>query len=260
MIHSCEGIQQGDPLGPLLFCLSIHHLLLALHSELRMSYLDDISLGGDVEDISNDLVMFKQGAKDVGLQLNPNKCEIISVVPDSQNSILSLLPGSRIVNLSMATLLGSPLGDVPGISSVLSEKTNLLKIMGERLPLLSTHDAYLLLRHSIALPELLYCLRTAPCFLSPQLQQYDAVLKTIMCNTFNIHLSNDHSAWTQAVLPVRHGGLGIRSAVRLAPSAYLASAAASSTLVHQILPPQFSDTDLPCFQEALALWPSRKIY
>ena len=154
----------------------------------------------------------------------------------------------------MATLLGSPLGDVPGISSVLTEKTNLLKIMGERLPLLSTHDAYLLLRHSIALPKLLYCLRTAPCFLSPQLQQYDAVLKTIMCNTFNIHLSNDHSAWTQAVLPVRHGGLGIRSAVRLAPSAYLASAAASSTLVHQILPPQFSDTDLPCFQETLALW------
>eukprot|EP00731_Ephydatia_muelleri_P011681 Em0006g575a len=107
-----------------------------IHSceELSMSYLDDISLGGDVEDISNDLVMFKQGAKDVGLQLNPNK-----------------FPGSRIVNLSMATLLGSPLGDVPGISSVLTEKTNLLKIM-------------------------------APCFLSLQLQQYDAVLKTIMCN------------------------------------------------------------------------------
>ena len=164
----------------------------------------------------------------------------------------------------MATLLGSPLGDektnllkimgerLPLLYQhmmPLTEKTNLLKIMGERLPLLSIHDAYLLLRHSIALPKLLYCLRTAPCFLSPQLQQYDAVLKTI-----NIHLSNDHSAWTQAVLPVRHGGLGIRSAMRLAPSAYLASAAASSTLVHQILPPQFSDTDLPCFQEALALW------
>ena len=113
------------------------------------------------------------------LQLNSNKCEIISVVPDSQNSILSLLPGSRIVNLSMATLLGSPLGDVPGISSVLTEKTNLLKIMGERLPLLSTHDAYLLLRHSIALPKLLYCLRTAPCFLSPQLQLFSKQLCAI---------------------------------------------------------------------------------
>ena len=126
--------------------------------------------------------------------------------------------------------------------------------MGERLTLLSTHDAYLLLRHSIALTKLLCCLHTAPCFLSPQLQQYDAVLKTIMCNTFDIHLSNDHSAWTQAVLPVRHGGLGIRSAVQLAPSAFLASAAASSILVHQILPPQFSDSVLPSFQEALALW------
>ena len=61
--------------------------------------------------------MFKKGAEDVGLQLNPNKCEIISVVPDSQNSILFLLPGSRVVNLSVATLLGSQLGDVPGISS-----------------------------------------------------------------------------------------------------------------------------------------------
>ena len=146
---------------------------------------------------------------------------------------------------------------MPGISSVLTEKTNFLKIIGERLPLLSTHDAYLLLRHSSALPKLLYCLRTAPCFLSPQLQQYDAVLKTIMCNTFNIYLSSDHSVWTQAVLPIRHGGLGIRSVVQLAPSAYLASAAASSTLVDQILPPQFSDTDLPSFQEALALWSNR---
>ena len=40
------------------FCLSTHYPLSALSSELRMSYLDDISLGGDVEDISHDLVMF----------------------------------------------------------------------------------------------------------------------------------------------------------------------------------------------------------
>ena len=101
---------------------------------------------------------------------------------------------------------------------------------------------------SIALTKLLYCFHTAPCFLSPQLQQYDAVFKTIMCNTFNIHLSNYHS------LPVRPGGLEIQSAKQLAPSAFLSYAAASSTLVHQILPPQFSATDLPSFQEALAVW------
>ena len=31
---SAEGIQQGDPLGPLLFCLTIHELCSKLRSEL----------------------------------------------------------------------------------------------------------------------------------------------------------------------------------------------------------------------------------
>ena len=57
---------------------------------------------------------------------------------------------------------------------------------------------------------------------------------------------------------MRHGGLGTRSAVQLAPSAFLASAAASSGLAHLILPaslpasmqpPQLSYVD-----EALAAW------
>ena len=26
-LRSAEGVQQGDPLGPLLFCLTIHHLV-----------------------------------------------------------------------------------------------------------------------------------------------------------------------------------------------------------------------------------------
>ena len=78
-----------------------------------------------MEDISHDLVMFKQRAKNVGLQLNHN---IISVVPDCLNSILST-PWFKDCNLSMATLLGSPLGDVSVISSVLTEKTNLLNII-----------------------------------------------------------------------------------------------------------------------------------
>ena len=34
-IHSREGPQQGDPLGPLLFCGTIHPLLLSLTSELE---------------------------------------------------------------------------------------------------------------------------------------------------------------------------------------------------------------------------------
>jgi hypothetical protein len=51
-IRSAEGVQQGDPLGPLLFCLSIHDVLVNLQSEFKVFYLDDRTLGGSPEDVS----------------------------------------------------------------------------------------------------------------------------------------------------------------------------------------------------------------
>ena len=51
----------------------------------------------------------------------------------------------------------------------------------------------------------------------------------------NVDLSDDQ--WAQASLPVRNGGLGIRSAQMLAPSAFLASAASTLELQQSILPP-----------------------
>ena len=41
--------------------------------------------------------------------------------------------------------------------------------------------------------------------------------------------------WNQATLPVHMGGLGVRSACMLAPSAFLASAAAKLPLQYAIL-------------------------
>jgi hypothetical protein len=35
-IPSAEGVQQGDPLGPLLFCLSIHEIITNLKSEFNV--------------------------------------------------------------------------------------------------------------------------------------------------------------------------------------------------------------------------------
>ena len=52
------------------------------------------------------------------------------------------------------------------------------------------------------------------------------------------------------------GGLGIRNATQLAPSAFLASAAGSSKLTRQILPPRLRDAPSPAHSEALAFWSS----
>ena len=54
-IQSAEDVQQGDPLGPLLFCLTIHQICSRLKSELCLFYLDDGTLGGKVEDLKPDL-------------------------------------------------------------------------------------------------------------------------------------------------------------------------------------------------------------
>jgi len=41
-----EGVQQGELLGPLRFCLKVQPLLLSLTSDLTLGYLDDFTIGG----------------------------------------------------------------------------------------------------------------------------------------------------------------------------------------------------------------------
>ena len=60
ILQSSEGVQQGDLLGPLLFCLSLYHLHSQMRSEFCILYLDDVTLGGNVEDLAHDLRVFQQ--------------------------------------------------------------------------------------------------------------------------------------------------------------------------------------------------------
>ena len=59
LLLSQEGFQQGDPLGPLLFCLVIHPLVQKLQSELKIFYLDDSLIGGPTADILSDIQFIK---------------------------------------------------------------------------------------------------------------------------------------------------------------------------------------------------------
>ena len=118
---------------------------------------------------------------------------------------------------------------------------------------MSAHDAFLLLRHSFAIPKLQYVLRTAPCYRSVALEEYDCTLRSILSEVTNTAVASDDRAWSQASLPVKLGGLGVRSAVKVAPSAYLASVHASSALVHNILSSSPSSTT-PSLDDALSCW------
>src|ERR1700730_17509329 len=78
VVNSQEGVQQGDPLGPILFCLTIHPLLSSLKSPLRVGFMDDITLGGDEDCLGQDVQAILDAGVELGLQLNISKCELLS--------------------------------------------------------------------------------------------------------------------------------------------------------------------------------------
>jgi hypothetical protein len=95
------------------------------------------------------------------------------------------------------------------------------------------------LRNVFTTPRLMYLLRTTCCTESPVLPLLDATIRDSLSATLNVELSDDR--WRQASLPVRWGGLGVRSVVSLAPSAYLASAACTKDLTTSLLPTRLRD-------------------
>ena len=111
----------------------------------------------------------------------------------------------RLMNFEDAILLGSPIGGSTSVDAAIISRVEALKVMGKRLAHFQKHDALILLRHSFAIPKILYILRTAPCFSSPCLESFDQELRSMMGAILNISLV-DASSWSQATLPVGSGG------------------------------------------------------
>ena len=55
IIDSCEGVQQGDPLGPFLFSLGIQEIIKNCKSEFYCWYLDNGTLAGDIQTVFTDI-------------------------------------------------------------------------------------------------------------------------------------------------------------------------------------------------------------
>ena len=234
VIPSSEGVQQGDPLGPLLFCLSILDMISRLTSIFKAFYLDDGTLGGPVEDVLRDLRFLIEASKDLDLNLNTRKSEIISDDESAVSTMISAFPSLTVVISHNAMLLGSPIGGDVSVDSAIGSNIHSLQTLGDRLKLLHAHDALTLLRNAFTMPKILYILRTAPCFWSTLLEDFDSIQRSLLEGICNIQLNDD--SWMQAALPINAGGLGIRSAAKLAPSAYLASAAGCATILQTLLP------------------------
>ena len=142
-ISSESGVQQGDPLGPLLFSLALQPLIEQLQSsraegglQLVFSYLDDCCLAGDANAVATAFATLKEGAARIGLQLNTDKCELIPTAGQHSSVNRSLFPSDMIYRGDANfELLGGPIGDPDFCNTHTQERvtkaTGLLQQLGE---------------------------------------------------------------------------------------------------------------------------------
>ena len=118
---SSTGVRQGDPLGPMLFCLGIHSSLIKIkqliHNESSstslyagvMAYMDDIFVWAPDQNsrvlANNKFTQIKKILSDIGLQVNVNKTLMLT-----RSNVLSASRMQITMRTDGIKLLGVPIG------------------------------------------------------------------------------------------------------------------------------------------------------
>ena len=194
----------------------------------------------------------KSAAAKVGLILNERKCEVISPTP--LTSAPNTFSNFRQILIPEATMLGAPLFGGKAMDETWESHSDNLHRAASRLINLSSHDALVILKHSLSLPKLLFTLRCTFSGDHPIPPLMDAKMRELLSQILNVDLTDEQ--WDQATLPVKWGGIGIRKTVQVAPSAFLASAAGVVDLVSAILPAKSRQMASSSSDIALSTWKS----
>ena len=174
IIESSCGVQQGDPLGPLLFALSIRHITHSSIAPFVVWYLDDVTVGGSAEEVSRELLRIGTDAEFIGLGLNNSKCEIATL---HSSAIYNLIPECKVSATSHSELLGAPL-TAEASYQILKRRAATLEAITPGLTLICRNDAQALLRCSLGHPRAIYDLLAGPCFASTAgLADFDKALR-----------------------------------------------------------------------------------
>ena len=230
-LESSRGVRQGDPLGPALFCLGHHRALRNITSRFPSvrvpSYLDDTHILAPAASVGAVLGALEAELRDIGLSINHNKCAAWS--PSVPLPTLPL-PSPFLAPKAGVVVLGGAVGS----SDFVAEHVR-ASLAGYSEPLHSltrfqnSQLAFALLSRCIALRPT-YLARVSPP--SPAtlaaFAEFDASVVVALAEILKLPatlLGSPAGAEFvgQVALPVRRGGLGLRSVAATAPCAFLGS-------------------------------------
>nr|GEX39533.1 hypothetical protein [Tanacetum cinerariifolium] len=110
VLWSCQWVQQGDPLGPLLFALALHPLVQTINQSCELTlqawYLDDGTIVGDTLMVAKALDIIKIDGPARGLFLNVDKTELFWPVEDPRSRDEGVFPINISRPLTGVKLLG----------------------------------------------------------------------------------------------------------------------------------------------------------
>ncbi len=179
--------------------------------------MDDGVLVGPATELSKALPLIQTSAALVGLHLNLSKCDAWSTQPIPLNTF----PPEVSIKEEGIELLGAPIGPDSFITPFIHAKVQECTHLWEALPSLDDPQTeLLLLRMCLSFCKLSYLLRTTPLH-QFDWSQYDIGIRASLCNILETTLPD--TAWLQATLPLKYGGLGLLSPARLAQSAFIGS-------------------------------------
>lgn len=236
-VISTTGVHQGDPLGPLLFSLTLQPVLEKVQEVEGLVqnswYLDDGMLVGRKEALVKawDLLVAEGAPR--GFHLSKEK-SLVSCQGHNREDRDPLGRGVTRVEGGGFKLLGAPVGNWDYEEQILEERLVSVQHILDSLHLLDDpHMEYTLLRSCFSFPKFAFTLHTLDTSSHKQkLVEFDLAVKGALEAILGSTLRP--SQWSQASLPVSLGGMGLRQAADHGAAAYLASLGASELLVQEM--------------------------